>query len=262
MNLLEFNKDNPPPIGTPDAKGTPFDPGKHLPRVNAKTQRWLPRSPGRFNKGQTRLPGVEAATQTPPPAADAPPVAEVTASDLIDLPTTPAAAPKADIAPGSPPPPQQTPPPAAAPVPEVGPQDEKTAPGAGAEAPRGADAKASAAHAGKLAARATYAVTGAMIRDHKAAKPTPDEHTALVNTWTAFFEFRGVALVGVFAVGAAVLCYLLEDGRREPFVDFVKGLFRKKGEKRAEPVATPATSAGAPAPAPTPHSVHHVRFPE
>lgn len=73
--------------------------------------------------------------------------------------------------------------------------------------------------------------------------------------------------MGVVAVGAAVLCYLLEDGRREPFVEFVKGLFSKKrGEKRAEPVA-PASTASAPAPAgasPSPAVSSHqpIRFPE
>jgi hypothetical protein len=159
------------------------------------------------------------------------------------------------------------------PVREIGPDDPPapdSPPPPGASAPAGAaaapsgDAQASAAHAGKLAARATYAVTGALIRDHKAAKPSPDEHAALADTWTAFFQFRGVALVGVVAVGAAVLCYLLEDGRREPFVEFVKGLFAKKREKRAEPVAPPAP-ASAPAPAgasPSASSLQPIRFPE
>ena len=262
MDLLQFTKENPPPVGTLDKGGTPFDPGKHAARVNKNTLRWIPRSPGRYNKGQSRFPGVDAATAPGAPAdapasvpSGMPPVKEVSADALLDLPTV-APAPKGDAAPSP------TPPPSASPaLPEVGPQADATTAGPSAEAPRGGDAKASAAHAGKLAARATYAVTGALIRDHKAAKPAADEHTALANTWTAFFEFRGVAFVGVFAVGAAVLCYLLEDGRREPFVEFVKGLFSKKPEKRAEPSAAPVTTPNA-KPAPDSAAAHHVVFPE
>jgi|GEM_PF-4019306 len=233
--------------GTLDAKGTPYDPAKHVPRMNSRTGRWMPRSPGRFAKRPAAAP---AAAEAPRPV-DLPPVTEVTADALVELPAARTAPPIAEVKPGAPAA-EASPetPPASASIPDVGPDSGP----AGADPARTADARASAAHAGKLAARATYAVTGAVIRDHKAAKPTPAEHTALADTWTAFFEFRGVALVGVFAVGAAVLCYLLEDGRREPFVDFVKGLFRKKPEKRAPATPLPAPSS--------PASVHHVRFPE
>ncbi len=245
--------------GTPDAKGTPYDAAKHVPRMNPKTGRWMPRSPGRFAKRPAAAPAGAPTPAEAPRPAELPPVTEVTADALVELPAARTAPPLAEVKPGAPAA-EASPenPPTSASIPEVGPD----AGPAGADPARGADARASAAHAGKLAARATYAVTGAVIRDHKAAKPTPAEHTALADTWTAFFEFRGVALVGVFAVGAAVLCYLLEDGRREPFVDFVKGLFRKKPERRAEPVAdAPAPATPPPAPA-SPASVHHVRFPE
>ena len=265
MDLLQFTKDNPPPVGTLDKGETPFDPGKHSSRVNPKTLRWMPRSPGRYNKGQSRLPGVDAATQ-PAATADAPastpsgipPVKEVTADVLLELPKT-QPAPKSEAQPGdtAPTPPPSPTPPASAPLPEVGPQTEqKGAETSAPSSPRGSDASMAHEAAAELSARVVYTLTGVFIGDHKRATASGDEHKNIRAAFAAFYQYRGVVFVGGVAIALVLLAYVLGDARREEVVSTVKRVFAKKPKgSPSGPIVdvettTPAPAAPAPAPAP------------
>lgn len=264
--------------GSPDNKGTPFDPARHIPRINPKSGRWIPRSPGRGHKGQTRLPGVDSAAPAPAtpaapaPAAPAPsagealpPAREVTADALIDLPDAKPAAPAPGAAPAAAPT-------APAPLPEIGPGEtlppagSAPAPGEpvrvtieppGLTPPRptggGADVTMNHEAAGELAARTTYALTGALIGDHKKATACGREHDSLKMAFASFFQYRGVMFVGSVALGLVLLAYVLGEARKEEILTTFKKFFAgKKAEPGPAPIVTPPPASPAAQPAAAP----------
>jgi hypothetical protein len=193
---------SPSPVapGTLDRKGTPYDPARHIPKMKESTGGWMPRggrkpNPPAANAGT----GATAPAPTPPPAPAAP------------LP----------------------------PIPEVGPSDAPTAAASPAQGeqptgepaparPAGPDVTVAHETAAELAARATYAVTGAVIGDHKKATATGAEHESLKKGYASFFAYRNIVLVGGIALAAVVIAYLLGEARREEVVGTVKKLFAKK----------------------------------
>jgi hypothetical protein len=268
MNLLEFSKENPPAVGTADGKGTPFDGGRHLPRVHAKTLRWLPRSPGRGNKGQTRLQGVDSTAQRSaqpapidaPRPPDLPPVQEVSAEEILQLP--PAAAPSkaSDATPG----PAQGPAsaPAPGPLPEVKPAADTGAaaePGSSSSSPEPAPARGDTtmAHdaAAELTTRVVYTLTGVAIKDHKRATATGEEHKNIRAAVSAFYAHRGVVFVGSVALALVFVAYALGDARREEVINTIKRVFARKpkaGPGASGPVVDVETAPPPPPPPPAP----------
>ena len=113
----------------------------------------------------------------------------------------------------------------------------------------GAMPAASAKAAAEVATNAGYTITGALIRDHKAARPTAAEHANLRDTTAAYIEARGLRFVGGVAIAIGFLAYLLGDERREKIweaaVTFARK-WRKPPMKDVTP-AKPGASGDAPA---------------
>ncbi len=275
MDLLQFTKENPPPVGTPDAKGTPWDAAKHQAKVHPKTLRWLPRSPGRGHAGQTRLPGVDAPQTTPaasaPSSADPAPdtpagaaeVKTVSAESLLGLPAAPAAAsPNADT-PLSSAKPAEAP---AAAIADVAPQVET---GPAADAPAAGKAVALEATPETdaqsiMAIEALEFITGSFTGEHDEARMEKARRAAMQRMLSRWFAQKGWVAVGGVMLLLFVLSYFLETAKKEKTRAKLREMWgrwwkKKPPEKPAEvlavetvqPAATPPAAASA-APAPRP----------
>lgn len=219
--------------GTLDRKGTPYDPARHIPKMKAKTGAWMPRG----GRKPAPRPGEIAAAPTPAPAPS--PKPGETFGEAYAFPPRP-------------------------PIPEIGPDEPAPAPASAAgEKPAGDTAANKAPEparpsqdfslphetAAELASRATYAVTGVVIGDHKKATATGAEHETLKKGYASFFAHRNLVLVGGFALLAVVVAYLLGEARREEVVGTVKKMFTKKPAPRPVVEIAPAPPASPP---PTP----------
>lgn len=106
---------------------------------------------------------------------------------------------------------------------------------------------ASAQAVAEVATNAGYALTGALIGDPKAARPSPAEHANLRDTAAAYVEARGLKFVGGLAVFVGICAYLLGEDRRDMIFAGVKNFVAKlrkqplKTAAPAEPAATAAT---------------------
>lgn len=198
--------------GTPDRKGNPFDPARHIPKMHPKHGYWITRSPGRGGRKEkpaapsssesaSLFPADSAPSHSMPPPA--PTAAPAPSFDDIEK----AAGPTAPV---------------------------EGAPGAGA-APSG-DAALPAESSAEIGVRALYAITGVVIGDHKAATAGAAEHKSIVAVATAYIRHRGWTAVGIVAVGGTLLAYLLQDGRREPIADRLKKVFSNLWKKKPQNV--------------------------
>jgi hypothetical protein len=106
--------------------------------------------------------------------------------------------------------------------------------------------------AGELAARTTYALTGALIGNHKKATASGPEHESLKSAFASFFQFRGVVFVGSVALGLVLLAYFLGEARKEEVFSTFKRLLGKKPETQASPGPAPAPAAKPATPPPAP----------
>jgi hypothetical protein len=218
------------------AKGVPFDPARHIPRTNPKTGAWMPKG-GRKPKTASESSG---STSSQPGSTEPAQPELFTPSDTSPI-DSPAAPSFEDIEKAAGPVASETPSPA---------------PGA---APSG-DATLPAEAAGEIGARAVYAITGAVIGNHKAATASGAEHKNITAVITAYAKHRGWAAVGLVALIGTLVAYLLTDGRREPLVDMIKRAIANAKKKPAAmpvtPEAEPIDIAPAPAAAPAIPEAH------
>jgi hypothetical protein len=150
--------------------------------------------------------------------------------------------------------------------PEVGPGEApadstkctQTAGGTSAEqsptssAPR-TDVKLGHQAAGELAARVTYALTGALIGDRKKARAVGEEHKEIRDAYAAFFQYRGVVFVGSAALGLIILAYCLGEARSDEIGAVFKRFFgKKKAPMTVIDVKATVVSETPPAAAPAP----------
>jgi hypothetical protein len=246
MNLRDYSKTNPPPVGTLDRKGRAFDPAKHHPRVS-QWDTWIPR--GKPFGG----PGREPAAPAPAPTLGE--------SAAVETSAAPAASPEtAAEAPGAAP--------AASPTPEPMPRFddlEKAAglgetPAAPASPPPPPDATGTPRRDAEVACKGLYLVTGLLTGAPGEAKPAASLHADLRDTLGAYLESRGIRSVGIVAVAVGLIAYFLDvfskpesggklrewigGGRKAPAA-------REPVTVEAEPVTpAPAATAATAAPAP------------
>jgi hypothetical protein len=88
----------------------------------------------------------------------------------------------------------------------------------------------------EIGVRALYAVTGAVIGDHKAATASGAEHKNLTAVATAYIRHRGWVMVGFIAVVGTVAAYMLMDGRREPLMQRIKTVLANLRKKKPQNV--------------------------
>lgn len=225
--------------GTPDksAKATPFDPARHIPKMHPKHGYWMPKG------GRTKTPKSAAPSSgsTSSPQAN-------TGEEQPELFTPSPASPAAShVAPSF--------------------DDIERAAGApataapAAAAPAG-DASLPAEAAGEIGARAVYAITGAVIGNHKAATASGAEHKNITAVITAYARHRGWAVVGPLALLGTLVAYLLTDGRREPLTEMIKKLFagKKKPPLTVAPESEPIDITPAPAAVEPPASAPVEKF--
>lgn len=208
--------------GTLDRHGVPFDPARHIARQHPTSGRWMPRG-GRKPKaaspfsGSTSSPPESTGADTPPPSPPSPagsPAASEPAPSFDDIE-------KAAAEPAKP---------------------------ANAELVDDKDAELSPEGTGEILARAGYAVTGAVIGNHKAATATGAEHANIKRVVGAYCRHRGIVFVGTLALIGTFIAYLLDDLRREVVVERIKAFFRAKpGPRTSTPSAPEKTRETAPA---------------
>ncbi|EIP96801.1 hypothetical protein OpiT1DRAFT_01226 [Opitutaceae bacterium TAV1] len=252
--MTNTHEENAPiPGETLDGAGVPFDPARHLPRINQKTGRWMPKSPGRARKKAS-----SGSIPTPPPSSaetitDAPP--SPPASESSGPATSETGETATASAPFSPPAGSGKTQPDFSDFEEAaaaadGDGGDSPGPGGG-NAPENegkgrGDAKSSPDDLARLATKTLYMTTGRVIGDMKAAKPPADQEKALLEMLEAFFRWRGIQVVGWLALGVGLLSYLLRDEI------FAAVSAKRKGEPRnvtPRPIPPPASQ---PAPPPAP----------
>lgn len=224
--------------GTPDDHGTPFDPARHIPKKHPRTGRWMPRGGRKVKSSATtstasELPLGDTSAALSSASSNAGNDAERSTKGAPDFSDIDAAA---------------------------GPAT-KPAEGAAATPATAAngDAALPAEAAGEIGSRALYAITGAVIGNHKAATAGAAEHKNITAVLTAYAKHRGWAMVGALALIGTIVAYLLADGRREPLAEMIKkafGQLKKKPPVNVTPESAtieidPATPAPAPAAAPS-----------
>jgi hypothetical protein len=217
-----------PTTGELDAKGNSFDASKHLPRKHPHTGRWMPRG-GRKPK---LAPAPAVASLDASPAAETPP-SDQQPGQPIPADTPPASSPE--------------PAPSFADIEHAAGKDTPPAPDAkpgNAELVDDKDATLSPEDTGELASRALYAVTGAIVGDHKKAAAVGAEHANIKRVAAAYCRHRGFAVVGGLALTFTVLAYFLGDARREAVTEKFKALFARKSAPK--PVSAPAVAPSAP----------------
>jgi hypothetical protein len=211
--------------GTPDKHGTPFNPAIHIPKMHPRSGRWMPKG------GRTKKPAAIASVTTET-------TEQTTTAESQSKETAPPAAPSFDDIERA-----------------AGPAASDTPAATATVSPSG-DAALPAEAAGEIGARAVYAITGAVIGNHKAATASGAEHKNITAVITAYARHRGWAIVGPLALLGTLVAYLLTDGRREPLTDMFKKLFAGKKKPpvsvaaESEPIdITPAAPAAVPSPA-------------
>lgn len=142
-------------------------------------------------------------------------------------------------------PPEMPPPPNPEMQPDAGPEEMGN--GAKPEMPA-----ASAKSVAEVATNAGYAITGAIIRDHKAARPSVAEHANLRDTTAAYIEARGIKFIGGVAVGFGVLAYLLGEERRGAILETGKRLWAVLNKPKPKDVTPPPANGTAAQPAAKP----------
>ena len=230
--------------GTLSRSGVPFDPARHIPKQHPRSGGWMPRGGRKPKAGRAAAPSPSL-----PPS-----------SSLVDSSPPPSGSPGEPSAPAA-----EPPPPAAAPsfddIERAAGAPAPSEPLPGAAAPSG-DAALPAEASAEIACRALYAVTGAVIGDHKAATAGAAEHKSLTNVATAYIRHRGWAMVGFIAIVGTLLAYILHDGRREPITERFKKLLLSLGKKKPAPtdiieVQTTPGAAAPDAPADVPAQFQH-----
>ena len=217
-----------------DSAGVPFDAARHLSKKHPATGRWMPRGGRKPKSAAPASPASSSAsTSSPPPASSGVSPASSTppADDIPDVAPSDAPADAADNAgPG-----------------DAAPDDQPAGPVR--------DAALSPKRAGELAARALYKVAGDLSGDRKRAVAKGEEHESIKQTFAAYFEFRGLKLVGGLALAATIIAYLLTDDRSDGIGARVRDWLSKRRAGRSSPASSSVididpAAPSAPRPAP------------
>ncbi|WP_157837246.1 hypothetical protein [Geminisphaera colitermitum] len=162
---------------------------------------------------------------------------------------------------GNPPPP----PPAASYIPETPPpppSDEADSPRTGASGtpppaseavPADTDPVGSPEDTAETAAAALYLVTGVATGEMDEATPSATEHRSFVRVLGSYLRARGWRFVGIFAIGAALVAYLIKTAMRPKTAAKIKR-WRDSWGSKDDPLATakPVTPVKHTTPAPAP----------